>query len=716
MNDPQRKPPGKPDIPTLRPKALRGDDPDLPAPPRVPGQSADEDPRTQALDVGDLEELDALLDEAEQDLSDVSSFEQKSEPKEVLQSGRPPEEPPRKLPTIGMFGPYHIVGRLALGGMAEILLAREESEGAGSRYLVVKRILPEYEKDQAFVEMFLDEARVMMRLRHPNVTHVYKFGKEDGNHFIAMEWVNGASLGKLIRRARKTGGVPVPVACKIVGNVAEALDHAHAALGEDDRPLGLVHRDVTPDNIMISYDGAVKLLDFGIAKAEARAHKTQAGVVKGKFAYMAPEQCRAKDLDHRVDIFALGVCLYESLTGRPLYRRETEFETMEAIVRGPVPKLADRLENPPPELEAIIAKCLAKKREDRFQSAGELQEELSRFVAKKAEVVTARRIKELMQKLFREEQRRGPMVDTTPFGSSFHFGSDVAAMSFSTGDGDALPDMPVPDMPGLEATATPAYEGAQLDAAHPGRPLGHGPGAGLVIPDPVSPAGAHPLQRDQRPAPTAPPNQGRPYSAVGTHSHPPQKKSASTLVSVAIGLGVLAAAGVGLYFALPHLLPPEETTVEAGPAAELTGTLIVNSEPEGAEVFVDGESRGPTPATVVDLPTGSHVVRLELEGYQPSEGTQEIRADQTRSITQVMEPVAVDEGPVATGRLTLTSTPPATVFHEGEELGRTPLRNIVLPAGLVALELETPDGERHRSGVMVRANDHSSTHLDLQPR
>ena len=118
MNDPQRKPPGKPDIPTLRPKALRGDDPDLPAPPRVPGQSADEDPRTQALDVGDLEELDALLDEAEQDLSDVSSFEQKSEPKEVLQSGRPPEEPPRKLPTIGMFGPYHIVGRLALGGMA----------------------------------------------------------------------------------------------------------------------------------------------------------------------------------------------------------------------------------------------------------------------------------------------------------------------------------------------------------------------------------------------------------------------------------------------------------------------------------------------------------------------------------------------------------------------------------------------------------------------
>ncbi|MEC7524296.1 MAG: protein kinase [Myxococcota bacterium] len=703
MNDPQRKPPGKPDIPTVRPKALRGDDPDLPAPPRVPG----EEPRTQALDLGDLEEIDALLDEAEQGLSEVSRFEQKDEP---LQSGRPPEQPPRKLPTIGMFGPYHIVGRLALGGMAEILLAREDSEGAGSRYLVVKRILPEYEKDKAFVEMFLDEARVMMRLRHPNVTHVYKFGKEEGTHFIAMEWVNGASLGKLIRRARKTGGVPVAVACKIVANVAEALDHAHAAKGEDERPLGLVHRDVTPDNIMISYDGAVKLLDFGIAKAEARSHKTQAGVVKGKFAYMAPEQCRAKDLDHRVDVFALGVCLYESLTGRPLYRRETEFETMEAIVRGPVPKLADRLKNPPPELEAIIARCLAKKREDRFQSAGELQEALSRFIAKRDEVVTARRVKELMEKLFREEQRRGPMVDTTPFGSSFHFGSDVAEMSFSTGDGDALPDMPVPELPGLEV-GLPAVP----DNPAPGRPLGQGAGPGLVIPDLTGPPPASALGKDRRPAPTAPPSQGRPYSAVGTHStQPTEKKGTSVVVGALVGVAALAAVGAGIYFALPHLMPAEETVEDTGPAATLTGTLIVNSEPEGAEVFVDGESHGPTPATIAELPTGSHQVRLELDGYQPSEGTQELRAGQTRSITQVMEPVAVPEGPVAMGRLTLTSTPPAVVFHDGEELGRTPLRNVELPAGLVALELETPDGERHRSGVMVRADDHSSTHLDLQ--
>src|SRR5690606_7420670 len=181
---------------------------------------------------------------------------------------------------------------------------------------------------------------------------------------------------------------------KVIALIAQALDHAHAAKDEDGRPLGIVHRDVTPDNLMISYDGSVKLLDFGIAKADARAHKTQAGVVKGKFAYMAPEQCRAKELDHRVDVFALGVCLYEALTGRPLYRRETEFETMEAIVRGPVPKLADRMSDPPAELEAIVARCLAKDPNERFASAGELEEALERFLASRNEVVSARRIQE----------------------------------------------------------------------------------------------------------------------------------------------------------------------------------------------------------------------------------------------------------------------------------------------------------------------------------
>jgi serine/threonine-protein kinase len=530
--------------------------------------------------------------------------------------------------------------------------------------------------------MFLDEARVMMRLKHPNVCHVYKFGKEDGNHYIAMEWVNGASLGKVIRRARKAGGLPLPIACKVVALIAQALDHAHAAKDESGRPLGIVHRDVTPDNLMISYDGSVKLLDFGIAKADARAHKTQAGVVKGKFAYMAPEQCRAKELDHRVDVFALGVCLYEALTGKPLYRRETEYETMEAIVRGPVPKLAERLPNAPPELEAIIARCLAKSPEERFASAGELEEALERFLGARGEVVSGRRITELMDKLFKEEMKRGPALDTTPFGSSYHL------------------DVSDPAAPGFTEQVAPGELGAlplpNLDVA---------PLAGTVIPDDPRQGAGRPWTATEpsahRPAPTAPPRVRAPV----------ERESGGGITKWLVIGGAIALLAAGAYFGRSFLVPAEDADT-GGPAPVLTGTLSVASEPPGATLFVDDREVGTTPATVPALATGSHRVRLVLAGHHDHEGALEIRANETHAVTQTLAPVA-PEGPVAHGRLTLTSRPPAEVFLRGESLGRTPLRDVEVPAGVLPLELETPDGQRHRRGVMVRADDSTSTHLDL---
>ncbi|MBX3270335.1 MAG: serine/threonine protein kinase [Sandaracinaceae bacterium] len=670
----------------------------------------DDMPATQALSFDELEDIGSLLDDAEAGIEQIVSLE--SANREKLLSTRPPDEPPtRRLPTIGMFGQYAIVGRLALGGMAEILLAREESEGAGGRYLVVKRILAEYEKEPAFVEMFLDEARVMMRLAHPNVTHVYRFGKQDDTHFIAMEYVDGASFGKVIRKARQSGGVPVHVACKIIALVAEALDHAHNAKAEDGTELGIVHRDVTPDNIMISYDGSVKLLDFGIAKAATRSHKTQAGVVKGKFAYMAPEQCRGKELDHRVDVFALGVCLYEAITGRPLYRRETEFETMEAIVRGPVPQLSDRVREAPADLEAIIAKCLAKKPEDRYQSAGELQEALGEFSARRKKVVTARRIKEMMVKLFAEEMRRGPTVDTTPFGSSFHFGSDAAAaLAFSTGDGEALPDLPMPDVPPLVDDPFGLAPVAEPADARPGGSLSAMAGNALYQPDPLGPAASHPLARDARRAPTAP---GR-----VTHEPAPAAsgRGAGTWIALAL-VAVLALGGLGAgawYFLVrePPAPPPPPPV-----AVVHTGTLLIDSTPTGATLYVDDVERGTTPAVVAELATGTHRVRLALEGHVEHEGVVEIRAERTLEVTQPLTPDTPqqEEGPAATGLLNLTSTPSgALVRLNGEELGRTPLRALRVPAGVIALELETPTGERHRRGVMVAPDDTTSTHLDLR--
>lgn len=325
------------------------------------------------------------------------------------------------LPVLGNFGPYEILGRLAMGGMAEILLARRP----GSEPLVIKKILAQYARDEDFVEMFLDEARIGSALDHPNIGRFLDFGEIDRQLFIAMEWVHGVTLGRLIRRARDKGGLPAPIACEIVARIADALHYAHTARDGDGNVMGLIHRDVSPHNVMIDFDGTVKLLDFGIAKAETQGHHTQVGVVKGKFAYMAPEQCRGKTLDFRIDIFALGVVLFESLTGRSLYRRETEAATMHAIVVEPVPSLLDRLPNAPRELEAILQTALQKDPGARFPTAAAMRDVLQQYLARTSEDVGPARISGLVQQLFRDELE-APLVDSTPFGASYDLGTGRA--------------------------------------------------------------------------------------------------------------------------------------------------------------------------------------------------------------------------------------------------------------------------------------------------
>ena len=326
----------------------------------------------------------------------------------------------RNLPAICSFSRYELLGRLAVGGMAEIYLARETEsiKGAGHRTLVIKRVLPHVADDPAFVEMFFNEARLAMRLRHPSIVHIYEFGKEAGSYFLAMEWVDGVALGKIIRAARKSGdGVPAPIAVKIASTIAEALDYAHRARGDDGQPLGIVHRDVSPQNIMLSYDGAVKLLDFGIAKSDETS--TQDGQVKGKFAYMSPQQCMGDAVDGRADVFALGVCLYETLTGRPLYHRKTQYETMRAVIEDPLPSIRDWRPELSASLDAVVQRALAKDPDERYQTAGEMQIALERWLIEQGEVVHQARVSSYLEGLFGDPVGRGPMVDSTPFGTSF---------------------------------------------------------------------------------------------------------------------------------------------------------------------------------------------------------------------------------------------------------------------------------------------------------
>lgn len=323
------------------------------------------------------------------------------------------------LPVLGRFGPYEILGRLAMGGMAEILLARREGS---DQPVVVKKILAQYARDEDFVGMFLDEARIGSSLDHPNICRFLDFGEVDRQLFIAMEWVHGVTLGRLIRRARDAGGLAPAMACEIVAKVADALHYAHTARDAEGQVMGLIHRDVSPHNIMVGFDGVVKLLDFGIAKAEVQSHQTQAGVVKGKFAYMAPEQCRGGAIDFRIDIFSLGVVLFEALTGKSLYRRSNEAATMHAIVVEEVPSLIERMPSAPRELDAIVRTSLQKEPAARFPTAAAMRDVLAHFVTRSAEGeggVSEAHIAAVVQNLFRDDLEIGPTVDSTPFGASY---------------------------------------------------------------------------------------------------------------------------------------------------------------------------------------------------------------------------------------------------------------------------------------------------------
>jgi serine/threonine-protein kinase len=312
------------------------------------------------------------------------------------------------------FGRYSLLGRLAVGGMAEIYLAKELVDGAVEREVVVKVLKPELAQDPDFVLLFRDEARIATQLRHPYIAHVYESGQIAGKHYIAMEWIDGVTLSSHMKRLRRNGErVPLPIGLRIASDVAEALAYAHNAKAADGEPLGIVHRDVSPQNIVVSFDGVVKLLDFGVAKAKSRLSTTSTGTVRGKFAYMSPEQCvGTEEVDPRSDIFSLGVVLYELVTGASLFERETDFATMRAVASGTIKPPNEVDPSLPPELSAIVLRSLAVRLVDRYQTARELHEDLQRFLVRRNETVSSARVGDYVRSVSAESSAGGLKLTT----------------------------------------------------------------------------------------------------------------------------------------------------------------------------------------------------------------------------------------------------------------------------------------------------------------
>jgi serine/threonine protein kinase len=296
---------------------------------------------------------------------------------------------------------YQILARLAVGGMAEIFLARGAGVAGIERYCVLKRIIREYASDAEFVAMFLDEARLATQLQHPNIAPVYDIGLLGDSYFFTMEYVHGETVRALLQRSHELRR-PVPLACAltIAAGAAAGLHHAHERYASDGRPLGIVHRDVSPSNVMVSYEGNIKLVDFGVAKAADRAVQTRSGTVKGKISYLSPEQCTGGLVDRRSDLFSLGIVLWELLTCARLYRRSSDLEAMNAIVYDDAAPPSARRADLPPAIDDIVLRMLAKAPADRFQTAAEVIEAIENAALRGGILLSASPVNRWVRELF----------------------------------------------------------------------------------------------------------------------------------------------------------------------------------------------------------------------------------------------------------------------------------------------------------------------------
>ena len=326
------------------------------------------------------------------------------------------------------FGDYALLDRIAIGGMAEVWRARRRGVEGFQKTVAIKKILSHLTGSPDFVTMFIDEAKLAAQLSHNNIIQIYDLGKVANDFFIAMEYVEGKDLRSILTAAEESNRpLPLGLGLFVVSAVARALDYAHRQRDFEDRPLGLVHRDVSPQNVLLSYEGEIKLCDFGIVKAVAKASTTQMGALKGKLQYMSPEQAWGKTVDARSDIFSLGSVLFEVLTGTKLFSGDSEIGVLDAVRECKIPALRSLLPELPEEIDHIVLKALAKSPEDRFQTAGELEHEIKTVLDNLKPTPSQKDLAAYLHAVFK------PDAKTT------NSGSPVSVPSEAESDGNGLP-------------------------------------------------------------------------------------------------------------------------------------------------------------------------------------------------------------------------------------------------------------------------------------
>jgi tRNA A-37 threonylcarbamoyl transferase component Bud32 len=670
------------------------------------------------------------------------------------------EQPATASPPKKTMGRYELLALLAMGGMAEIYLARLTGLRGFERLAVVKRIRPHLAKEPRFVDMFIHEARLAARLNHGNIVQIYDLGRDGEDFYIAMEYLDGENLAYLVQRcATLKRSLPVELSASILAQVCDGLDYAHHLTDEAGNALGLIHRDVSPQNIIVQYDGAVKLVDFGIAKAAGSSSTTKVGTLKGKVAYMSPEQCIAGSMDLRADVFSLGVVLWELLARRRLYKREHDVATLHAIVYGPVPPVRAIRPDVPAALDKVAQRALQKEPAERYATAGEMGEALREALRVARLRAGPREVSAFMGEVFAERaaRRRSVVEQALAFdgrqvmadelrqdtGESMPSGSHERAALEAPVDGEIIDQGPPEEdeeaadtqlgtRPGASPRPAPDEAAGQAEEP-PDTAVGARPAvaAGAEEDEPPSTAvGARP--RGARPEPGLRRVQlligaavggilllflGVVWALSGGEPDPrpsgPEPMSAPDAGLPGVAVAPLQAADAeapdtvldaGLAEAAPDAGLPEGG-LDAGLVARPPARVAVETMPPGCQVAVDGKTLdGTTPLEGIDLePDVAHQFKVACRGYSPEERSLTLASGEGELLEFSMRalPGAAAQ-PV--GYLKVNSVPWSEVFLGRTKLGTTPLLRVRLPAGRYNLLLVNPDSKVKKNvPVVIRA-------------
>jgi len=543
------------------------------------------------------------------------------------------------------FGNYTLVAKLATGGMAEIFLARLTGAAGFEKLVVIKRILPHLAKDQQFVAMFLDEARIAARISHPHVCQVFELGEIDGRYYIAMEYLEGVPLA-CFRRGDLY--VQPPDARLVAGmgiQACEGLHHAHQLKATDGQSLEVVHRDVSPNNLFVTVDGVVKVLDFGIAKVQDASVRTSTGAVKGTYAYMAPEQLRGEKLDRRTDVFAMGIVLWETLVQKHLFRRGTDYLTFQAITTDPIPDVCELRPDVPRALGMALAKAMNRDREQRFATVRALGEAMAEAMAPVGGPLPASAVSEEVTRAFAERLReQQKLIYLAQTGGTLDLENDVGP---AASHGTELMTTPVSNL--LRGKATEISDAPIAQAA--------------MAPTIVAPS---PSPSVHAVLPTAPSSSSSSFVRI------------AVVAVIALGIG-----GLGLYMWGGSSSADHAGVVAAtSPSSSDASTVEHVSAPVDASAPIAQVAPDAAPTTVVTLP--KHVDHADARPARP--------------VTPPSTPTP--KGPP--GKITIDSQPVyATITVDGRNLGDTPLVGIELAPGRHSVRAVSPSGGVQTSAITI---------------